>query len=272
MSTLIHWYPGHIAKARRELSEKLKLVDVVLELVDARLPQTSRVSGSILGNKPRVVVFTKGDLAVPERTKAWIDHLRQSGERVVTLNAQTGQGLSQLKSELEAVADRVSEKMASRGRLPRASRVMVAGLPNVGKSSLINKLTKRRAAPVGDKPGITRAPSWIRLGKSLELLDTPGIIPPKLEDQAIALKLAMTGGVGELAYDPTLVVPEALQVLLAMAPRTLSGFEEPSLEAIAKARGCFKAGGQLDLERAARTFMHDLRSGALGPLTLDPMP
>lgn len=271
---LINWYPGHIAKAQNTLREKLKLTDFVLELVDARLPQSSRfdVTQGLLGPKTRIVVFTKADLAEPGKTQRWLQHYRDRGVATVTLNAQTGQGLGPLRQLMLAEAQLVDQRMRARGRLPRASRVMVVGLPNVGKSSLINKLAKKRAAQVGDKPGVTRDVRWIRLEKSLELLDTPGIIPPKLEDQILALKLAMIGAVSSESYDPVLVAPAALEQLYAFAPRLAQPWSEPGLPGYARARGIVAPGGGIDEARAARMFMQDLRSGTFGPVTLDPDP
>ncbi|MEB3330693.1 MAG: ribosome biogenesis GTPase YlqF [Candidatus Sericytochromatia bacterium] len=272
--SLINWYPGHIAKAQRELREKLKLTDFVLELVDARVPASSRfdVTRQLLGERPRIVVVTKADLADPASTQAWLRTFRVDGVASVVLNAQSGQGLAGLHKLMGEEAARVSAKMKARGRLPRASRVMVVGLPNVGKSSLINRLAKKRAAQVGDKPGVTRDIRWIRLGSTLELLDTPGIIPPKLEDQELALKLAMTGAVSTEAYDPILVAPAALDLLQRLAPATLATWASPTVEEFARVRGIVGSGGHLDEGRAARMFLQDLRTGVLGPMTLDAPP
>lgn len=271
MSSLINWYPGHIAKAQNTLKEQLKLIDFVLELVDARLPESSRfdVTNQLLGGKPRIIVMTKSDMAMPDRTQAWLHHYRKQGLSVVTINAQTGQGMPALQKAMQVESEKVRAKMVARGRLPRASRVMVVGLPNVGKSSLINKLAKKKTVDVGNKPGVTRSVRWIRLGGNLELMDTPGIIPPKLEHQELALKLALTGAVSTEAYDPILIVPVALEMLSLYAPHIPAKFEDPTLEGIARSRGAVKPGGEPDLERTARTFMHDLRTGALGPMTLD---
>jgi ribosome biogenesis GTPase A len=272
--SLINWYPGHIAKAQRELREKLKLTDFVLELVDARVPESSRfdVTRQLLGDRPRIVVFTKADLADPGSTQAWVRSFRAEGVACVVLNAQSGQGLVGLHKLMAEEAARVTARMKARGRLPRASRVMVVGLPNVGKSSLINRLAKKRAAKVGDKPGVTRDIRWIRLGATLELLDTPGIIPPKLDDQDLALKLAMTGAVSTEAYDPVLVAPAAIALLQQLAPAVLASWASPTVEEFARVRGILGAGGHLDEGRAARMFLQDLRTGDLGPVTLDAPP
>lgn len=271
---LINWYPGHIAKAQRVLREQLSLIDLVLELVDARTPHSGRFddTAKLLGGKRRVLVYTKSDLADPAATAAWIAQLRKAGETVVSLNAQTGEGMQALRKVLDAEAERIREKMAARGRLPRPARVMVVGMPNVGKSSLINKLAKKRTAQVGDKAGVTKSVRWVRLGASLELMDTPGIIPPKLEDQGLALKLALIGSVSHEAYDPILVAPAAMSLLAHVAPKVLEGLEEPTIEAFAKARAFVLPGGHPNLDRAAKTFLSDLRAGALGPVSLDGYP
>lgn len=271
---LINWYPGHIAKAQSTLREKLKLTDFVLELVDARLPFSSRfdVTQTLLGSKTRIVVFTKSDLAEVGKTQRWLQHYRSLGVPAVIVNAQTGQGLGPLRQLMLAEAQRIDQRMRARGRLPRASRVMVVGLPNVGKSSLINKLAKKRSAQVGDKPGVTRDVRWIRLEKSLELLDTPGIIPPRLEDQSLALKLAMVGAVSTESYDPVLVVPVALELLSVCAPSLCQAWPEAGLPGFARARGIVAPGGGMDEMRAARMFMQELRAGSFGPVTLDSDP
>jgi ribosome biogenesis GTPase A len=271
-NALINWYPGHIAKAQNTLKEQLKLIDFVLELVDARLPSSGRfdVTNSLLRDKPRILVFTKSDMADKSRVQAWMQYYRNQGHTVVAINAQTGQGMPGLQKAMQVEHDKVKAKMVARGRLPRASRVMVVGQPNVGKSSLINKLAKKRTVEVGNKPGVTKGVRWIRLGKDVELMDTPGIIPAKLENQELALKLALVGSVSTEAYDPILVVPEALKLLETYAPQTLAKFpEEHSLEAIGRQRGYLIAGGEVNMERTARTLMQDIRDGSLGPMTLD---
>lgn len=268
----VQWFPGHIAKAQRELREKLQIIDFVLELVDARIPASSRFGQTteLIKGKPSVVVLTKTDLADPARTQAWIKLLRSQGQPAIAMNSLKGEGISALKQEIAKLNEAVQAKVKARGRLPRAARIMVVGLPNVGKSSLINRLTRTGRARTGDKPGVTRAVSWIRIGKDLELMDTPGIIPPKLGEPIVALKLAMTGGVGSQAYDPIEVARFAIGILQEHAPATLAPFgPEPSLEVIGRKRGFLKQGDQVDHERTARTFLSDLRGGALGPLTLD---
>jgi ribosome biogenesis GTPase A len=273
-NALINWYPGHIAKAQNTLKEQLKLIDFVLELVDARLPSSGRfdVTNSLLRDKPRILVFTKSDMADKSRVQAWMQYYRNQGHTVVAINAQTGQGMPGLQKAMQVEHDKVKQKMVSRGRLPRASRVMVVGQPNVGKSSLINKLAKKRTVEVGNKPGVTKGVRWIRLGGNLELMDTPGIIPAKLENQELALKLALVGSVSTEAYDPILVAPEAVKVLQTYAPKTLEKYPDLTLEGIGRQRGWLMSGGEVNLERTARSFMQEIREGDLGPMTLDYAP
>lgn len=285
--TLINWYPGHIAKAAREVTEKAKMVDVVLELIDARLPEASRFGRTIelTNNKPRVLVFTKQDLAAKGSTEAWMRYLVAQGERVVSLDARSGQGLHRLRKALESVADEVAVKMARRGRLPRAARVMVAGMPNVGKSSLINRLAGRKAHTVANKPGVTRTISWVRLGTKLEMLDTPGIIPPKLEDQELALRLAIIGSVSPEAYSAVLAAPMALDLLAKVHPEILRerlalgegeawpiGGGELWLMRLAPLMGCLSPGGEPDIERCARRLFSAWRDAEWGGFALDGRP
>ncbi len=273
---LIQWFPGHIAKAQRELRERLSVVDFVLELVDARIPQSSRFEETrqLIAHKPSILVLTKTDLAESGKTKAWLEFFKAQGVKAIALNAQKGQGFEALHAAIAEQTETVHAKMRARGRNPRPARVMVVGLPNVGKSSLINRLAKKRAAVAGDKPGVTRAPSWIRLGKNLELLDTPGIIPPKLEDPIGALRLAMTGSVSSEAYDPVEVSRYGIAMLKVVSPGVLARFGGPdaTLESFARFRTLIREGDQPDIERASRTFLHELRGGSLGPVTLDPVP
>ncbi len=271
---LINWYPGHIAKAQNRLKEQLKLIDVVLELVDARLPETSRfdVTRRLLGDKPSILVFTKTDMANPELTRAWMQAYEQRGLQVVAVNAQTGDNLQSLKRSLEKVKQVIDQRMRERGRLPRPIRVMVVGLPNVGKSSLINKLTGKRIAQVGDKPGITRDLRWIRIATGIELMDTPGIIPPKLDQETVALKLAITGAVSTEAYEPEEVAEAAIALLAMRGQDVLKTLGGTTLESIARHRGYLAIGGEADIPRTARTILKECRGGQVGPLTWDDGP
>ncbi len=264
----IQWYPGHIAKAQRLLKDRLAVVDVVIEVADARIPASSRFAraNSLIGSRPSVLVLAKPDLADPAATARWA---RELG--AIPIEGRSGQGMGLLKARLEEVHRQVNARMKSRGRLPRAARAMVIGLPNVGKSSLINRLAGGRKAITGDRPGVTRAPGWIRLAKDLELLDTPGLIPPRLEDRLVALKLAMVGAVPSEAFDQQEVARAALALLAREWPRALERFGgRTDLAEIAEARRWLVA-GEPDVARAAREVLHDIRAGAAGPLALDPI-
>jgi ribosome biogenesis GTPase A len=272
----IQWYPGHIAKAQRVLKERLAVVDMVIEIADSRIPESSRFPEAkrLIGAKPTVLVLAKPDLAEHGATVTWAKKLG-----AVVVDGRSGQGIGGVKKRLGDLKAQVDAKMKARGRLPRAARVMVIGLPNVGKSSFINRLAGKRKAPTGDKPGITRAPGWIRLGGDLELLDTPGLISPRLDDPLVSFKMVLVGAVSDEAYDPQEVARVALSWVGRDYPEGLAAYARDermpefavsaeSLEALAEARKWLNQ-GRPDLQRAARTFIHDLQDGALGPMSWD---
>lgn len=286
----IQWFPGHMAKARREIGEALKQVDAVLELVDARLPSASAnpMLRELLGTKPRTVVMTRIDLADARETERWENHFRQDGTGVVCVDARTGTGISRVIPALEeaAVAKRVKD--AKRGIRPRPLRTMVIGIPNVGKSSLINRLAKRAATKTGDRPGITKTQQWIRLGQ-VELLDTPGVLWPKFESEAAGFALAMSGAIKSDILDTQMICayfiifvsqyyPEILPGRYGIAPVRLSNWEnieenwpevEPVIEKIAIQRGLVRTGGNPDLERAAELVLREAQTGKLGRITFE---
>lgn len=193
----IQWFPGHMAKARREVTEKLKLVDVIFELVDARIPLSSSnpMLEEIIHQKRRVIILNKADTADEKTTKEWIDYFAEKGLPAVAVNAQEGKGLFKIEQAAEKLMAEKFDRLRSKGMKPRAIRAMILGIPNVGKSTLINRLAKKNIARTGNKPGVTKAQQWIKVGKTLELLDTPGILWPKFEDQEIGYKLALTGAI-----------------------------------------------------------------------------
>ncbi|MBR6710495.1 MAG: ribosome biogenesis GTPase YlqF, partial [Selenomonadaceae bacterium] len=219
----LQWFPGHMKKAQRLIEENLKLVDVAAELLDARIPVSSAnpMLQEILAGKPRVVVLGKSDLADPAMTKAWIRHYRAQGIPAVAVDAVQGKGTKQLVKLIEELARPKTEKLVSQGARPRAARVMILGIPNVGKSSLINRLAGAARTKTEDKPGVTRAKQWIRLGKNLELLDTPGILWPKFEDPLVGLKLAFTGAIKDEIYDLEQVSCLLLEALAVQHPEHL---------------------------------------------------
>lgn len=274
MEQLIQWYPGHIAKAQRQLKEKISLVDCVIELVDARMPVSSHFAfvDEIAGHKQRVVVINKIDLAPPALTRQALEYWRTKGFPAVALEVPQRKGLPELKAALDDYYQQLSARMKQRGRLPRKLRTMVMGLPNVGKSSLINALIQKRSLKVGDKPGVTKSLQWIGIGKQLELLDTPGVIPPKFEDQTLALKLALIGSISEYAADPALVAEAGLDLLREEFPGELArlfGSEEISLNELALQRGYLIQGAAPDLRRAAESFLQDIRHARQGQMALE---
>ena len=278
----VQWFPGHMTKARKIITENLKLVDAVIELLDARIPYSSAnpMLQEIISGKPRVVALNKADLADPVITRKWVDYFTQQGIKAVSIDSMTGKGTKQLVQAVEDMAREKTEKLLSKGVIkPRAARVMILGIPNVGKSSLINRLAGAVKAKAADKPGITRAKQWIRIGKNLELLDTPGILWPKFEDMTVGLKLAFTGAINDEAIDREQVVAVFLETMAKLYPERLRERyklidelpEQPMelLEMVGRKRGCLVKGGAVDLDKAQRIVFTDFRSGKLGVVSLD---
>jgi ribosome biogenesis GTPase A len=277
----INWFPGHMAKAQRMIREQLKLVDVAIELLDARIPSASAnpVIDEVVGVKPRVVVLNKADLAAPEGTERWLAFFRARGREAIAVESLGGGGTKQLAGLVEKGAAPVLAKLAAKGIRPRAVRAMILGIPNVGKSSFINRLLGTATARTGDKPGVTRGQQWLKIGRNLELLDTPGVLWPKLEDQEAAFRLAVTGAISDEVYDREKVVAKLLTILRSdyadrLAARyNLSGdLPEDGLELLAligARRGCLRSGGVVDYEKAGRIVLSEFRDGKLGRFTLD---
>ncbi len=280
---MIQWYPGHMAKTRRVIGEQLKVVDVVVEVADARIPQSSRNPElpQLLGQKPVVLALTKVDLADARTTDQWMARWRHVGQSVVGLNLTSAQGAKPLRTRLEQLADTVTKQMKERGRNPRPLRVLVAGVPNVGKSTLINRLVGSTKARVGAKAGVTRGKQWIKVGAKMQLLDTPGILWPKFEDPHVAFSLAVTGAVSDEVYDWQAVTVQLAEFLAENYPQTLQEryrLEElPALgidlvEAVGRRRGLLISGGRVDFQKAARLLLQEFRAGRLGRVSLDAPP
>ena len=275
----IQWYPGHMTKARRAMEADVKLVDLVVELVDARLPLGSRNPDiqKLAGGKARLVLLNKGDLADPAATARWRQYFGEQGISTVELNARSGSGIQAVQAAMEEACRKKRERDQRRGILNRPLRAMVAGIPNVGKSTLINSLVRKAAAKTGDKPGVTKGNQWIRLNRQVELLDTPGILWPRLEDPQAAVGLALIGSVRDQVLNREELALEGIRLLRERYPGALArryGAEESQepyaiLEQAAEARKCLRKGGGLDLEKAAGLFLEDLRSGRLGRITLE---
>ena len=279
----LQWYPGHMRKAERLVKENLKLVDVVVELLDARIPLSSAnpVLREIVGDKPRVIVLNKADLADEAATRAWVKYFAAEGIAAVPVDAVKGRGVKELVQAITKCAKPKTDKLVQHGAKARAARCMILGIPNVGKSSLINRLSGGAKTKVENRPGVTRAKQWIRLGAQLELLDMPGILWPKFEDQQAALHLAFTGAINDNVYDVASVVLLLLDTLRTKYPTDLNERyrlegELPSgvelLEEIGRKRGCLRAGGRIDDEKAQQIVLTDFRSGRLGRVTLDTLP
>lgn len=280
----VQWFPGHMTKARRIITENLKLVDVVIELLDARIPYSSEnpMLQEIIAEKPRLVALNKSDLADSGITKKWLEYFKAQGIHAVAVDATQGRGIKRLIQLTEELARDKTEKLVAKGAKARAARVMILGIPNVGKSSLINRLAGSNKAKTADKPGVTRAKQWIRLGGNLELLDTPGILWPKFEDMTAGLKLAFTGAINDEAIDRELITGVFLDTMLEhysdrLRDRYKITDELPEtshelLELIGRKRGCLIKGGIVDTEKAQRIVLTDFRSGKLGSISLDTPP
>lgn len=271
----IHWYPGHIAKAEKQLKQQLSLVDAVIEVVDARLPLSSTYDNitGLLGEKPRLILLNKADLTEQNELKQWINILEEkTGFPVIPTDAKNSKDLNRIIKKAVELSETRIQAMMAKGLLRRPARVMVVGMPNVGKSSIINKLTKSSKTKIGAKAGVTRQQQWVRINPQLELLDTPGIIPMKQEDQIRAKKLAFVNAVSENAYSNIPVANELLSLLENRYPEQVKTFyktEKLTVEDIALARNWIVSGGYPDLERTAIYILRDFREGKIGKFILD---
>ena len=280
----IQWFPGHMKKAQRLIEENLKLVDVVIELLDARIPASSGnpMLADIIRDKPRMIALNKADLADAATTKKWLEYFRARGIAAVAIDSVKGKGMKQLVKEAEELARPKTDKFVSKGGRPREARCMILGIPNVGKSSLINRLAGAAKAKTADKPGVTRAKQWIKIGSNLDLLDTPGILWPKFEDRMVGLKLAFTGAINDDIYDRQQVTILLLDVLRRDYPeRVIERFKLKEtlpddglelLETIGRKRGCLVKGGVIDMEKAQNIVLNEFRAGKLGNVSLDEVP
>lgn len=271
----IHWYPGHIAKAERQLKEKLNLCDVVIEVLDARIPFSSTYNNinSLLGGKPRLILLNKADLADRNELKLFITKIKEnSGCEVMVTDAKNSKDLAPIIKKTLDLAEPKIQALMAKGLLRRPARVMVVGMPNVGKSSVINKLTKSSKTKIGARAGITRQQQWVRINKDLDLLDTPGIIPMRQDDQEAATKLAFVNSVSENAYDNETVAQELLNILSRKYLKQIQEYynvEDLTLENIAKSRNWIISNAQPDIERTATFVLKNFRDGKIGKFILD---
>lgn len=280
---LIQWFPGHMAKTKRLITEHLKAVDLVAELLDARIPQSSAnpMISELTAGKPRVVILNKADLADPEATKQWTAYYRAKGLQAIPLDSTKPQSKKVLIRAIHETAQPVIQKWLRKGLRNRPVRLMILGIPNVGKSTLINRLAGTKATRTANTPGHTRGKQWVRLQDGMDLLDTPGVLWPKFEDQTAAMRLAATGAIAGDVFDPDEIVPALMTTLAEVTPETLKekyGIEDvyadPQLliEAAGKRRGCLLPGGHVDYGRAQQAILFDFRNGRLGRITLDAVP
>ena len=277
--SVINWYPGHMTKARRMMQENIKLIDIVVELVDARVPFSSKNPDidELAKNKYRLIVLNKADMADAKTTAAWQNYFEAKGFFVAKVNSQKGAGMKEVKSLIEKACQEKKARDKKRGILNRPLRAMVVGIPNVGKSTFINTFAGRACAKTGNKPGVTKGKQWIRLNKGVELLDTPGILWPKFEDQQVGIRLACVGSIKddilnmeELALWLIDYLRENYKGILAERYQiTEEGTSVEVLEAIARARGCLKKQEELDYAKASLILFDDFRSGKMGRITLE---
>lgn len=276
----IQWYPGHMTKAKRAMKEDVKLVDLVIELVDARAPLASRNPDidSLAAGKGRVILLNKADLASEKANAAWITYFESQGFQVMKIDARAKATLNQLNALIQEACKEKIERDRRRGILNRPVRAMVVGIPNVGKSTFINSFAGKAAAKTGNKPGVTKGNQWIRLNKQVELLDTPGILWPKFEDQRVGLLLAFLGSINDEILEKDELASELADYLRNITPGLLKeryGIEEDGkksyelLDEIAAARACLTKGGVNDLTKAARLLLDEFRGGKLGRITLE---
>ena len=290
--TNINWYPGHMAKTKRQIIEDLKLIDIVVEVLDARIPISSRNPdiNKLTENKLKLIILNKYDLADEKQNKEWIKYFEKQGIVAVLVNSNTGEGINEAIKKIEEIYSINQEKYTNKGRIGKSIRVMILGIPNVGKSSFINRITKKNIAQVGNKPGVTRQKQWARVNKNIELLDTPGVLWPKFESEKVALNLAYTGTIKDDILQTVEIGFSLLKFLITNhLDRTVERYKldkdevksilkkdieenEKILEImyyIGKKRGAVISGGNIDEEKVAKIILEDFRSGKIGRITLE---
>ena len=277
----VQWYPGHMTKAKRMMAEELKIIDVVVEMLDARIPMsgTNPMLSELIGNKPRVIALNKTDLADTAITDSWVDFYKKNNISVALIDSAKGKGLKKLLEIIKKAAEPIMEKWLKKGVKNRSIRVMIVGIPNVGKSSLINRYLGSAKVQAANTPGVTRGKQWLNVGNGLEILDTPGVLWPKFEDKEAAFALAVTGAIKDNVFD----IEEATTMLVDFLLEYYKDefierfkFTEPfSFDAItakkmiAQKRGCLRSGGLIDEEKVSRLLLKEFRSGLLGRVSFD---
>ena len=284
----INWYPGHMAKTKRQIIEDMKLVDVVIELLDARIPKSSRnpdIQG-MLKNKKKIVILNKSDLADEKETKKWIEYFKKKNILAIDVDSNQGKGIKQVSQAIEKIMEDELKIQNSKGRIRKTIRVMIVGIPNVGKSSFINRISKKTTMTVGNKPGVTRQKQWIRIGNQIELLDTPGVLWPKFESEEVGLNLAYTGSIKEEILEKTEIAYNLLKFLDENYSNDLYAkykISEQDIDEIkdnpqytlelmyliGKKRGALISGGNIDEEKVAKIILDDFKNGKIGKITLE---
>lgn len=275
----IQWFPGHMTKTRRLIEADLKMVDAVVEVIDARIPQSSRnpILDELVGNKPRIMLMNKCDVADEKATSEWSAYFYGQGMGVIVCDCRSGKGINKFLPAVKKQLSDVIERRKARGMIGKALRVMVVGIPNVGKSSFINRMANSRKTRVGDRPGVTRGKQWVSIDNDVELLDMPGILWPKFDDKDVAQKLAFTGAVKDEVVDIPMLARALGELLLRDYPELVKARykitgEGDILAEIAKNRGMLVSGGEFDIERAAAALLDEFRGGKIGRITLDRVP
>ena len=273
------WYPGHMTKAVRMMQENIKLIDLVIELVDARIPLSSRNPdmNKLAAGKSRIVLLNKSDLADPVYNRQWVRYFEEQKAHVLEINSKTGSGVKSIQGLVNEACKEKIERDRRRGIVNRPIRAMVVGIPNVGKSTFINSFAGKACTKTGNKPGVTKGKQWIRLSKSLELLDTPGILWPKFEDQQVGMRLAFIGSMNDEVIIMDELACDLIECLQQLYPQALAqrysieemGAPPQVLAQVAESRGCYGKGQTLDLEKAASILVDDFRSGRMGRMTLE---
>ena len=289
----INWYPGHMAKTKRQIMEDVRLVDIVIELLDARIPISSQNPdiAEITKNKKKIIVLNKCDLADERQNKKWVEYFKNKNIPAVLTDSNTGKGIEECVRKIEKIMEEELKGQAEKGRIGRKIKAMVLGIPNVGKSSFINRISKKTSAGVGNKPGVTKQKQWIRINEKIELLDTPGVLWPKFESEEVALHLAFTGTIKEEILQRTEIAYQLVKFLVENYPKQLceryklteeyineqlENEERPENEniyeiflAIGRKRGCIISGGNIDEEKTARILLDEFKNGKIGKITLE---
>lgn len=290
--TNINWYPGHMAKTKKQIIQDLKLIDVIVEIVDARIPISSQ-NPDVKGyskNKKRVVVLNKSDLADENETKKWVKYFEKQGIPAVITDSVSGKGINEVIRQVQKVSEEDQEKFSNKGRVGKSIRIMILGIPNVGKSSFINRITKKNTAQVGNRPGVTRQKQWVRVQDGIELMDTPGVLWPKFESEEVGLNLAFTGSIKDDILEKTEIAFQLLKYLVnnylnnvierykldeTVIENIMENDEEENdkvleiLDIIAKKRGAILSGGRIDYEKISIILLDEFRSGKIGKITLE---